>query len=68
LPRCQAEGQAASRLSYRVVVRADAPEDAIRDLIRHTDTVAEVHNTLRLGIPVLLESFEAMRVADNSVT
>jgi organic hydroperoxide reductase OsmC/OhrA len=57
-----AEGHAASRLSYRVAVRAAAPEDAIRDLIKHTDSVAEVHNTLRLGMPVLLESFEATRV------
>jgi organic hydroperoxide reductase OsmC/OhrA len=54
------EGSAASRLSYRVSVRADAPESAISDLIRHTDLVAEVHNTLRLGIPVVLESFEAV--------
>jgi organic hydroperoxide reductase OsmC/OhrA len=54
------EGSAATRLSYRVLVRAKAPESTIADLIRHTDTVAEVHNTLRLGIPVTLESFEAV--------
>lgn len=60
-----AEGHAASRLSYRVLVRADASGNAIADLIKHTDTVAEVHNTLRLGIPVVLESFEAMTVARN---
>ena len=58
-----AEGQAASRLSYRVAVQAEAPEHAIRELIEHTDTVAEVHNTLRLGIAVELESFEATTVA-----
>jgi hypothetical protein len=43
-----------------VTVRAVAPEDAIRDLIRHTDSVSEVQNTLRLGMPVILESFEAI--------
>lgn len=58
-----AEGQPASRLSYRVSVRANAVEGAIRDLITHTDAVAEVHNTLRLGIPVVLESFTALPVA-----
>src|SRR5690349_22121146 len=42
-----AEGQPASRLSYSVSVRARATESAIRDLITHTDKVAEVHNTLR---------------------
>src|SRR5688572_19967131 len=52
-----AEGAAARRLTYRVTVRANAPEAAIRQLIEHTDTVAEVQNTLRLGLPVTLESF-----------
>ena len=50
-------------LSYRVSVRAKATEDVIRDLITHTDQVAEVQNTLRLGIPVDLESFKAESVA-----
>jgi organic hydroperoxide reductase OsmC/OhrA len=59
-----AEGLPASRLSYQVSVRANAPEAAIRDLITHTDRVAEVQNTLRLGIPVTLESFTALSVAD----
>lgn len=60
-----AEGHPASRLSYRVLVRANAAESAIRDLITNTDKVAEVQNTLRLGIPVVLESFEAHSVASN---
>src|ERR1051326_1782611 len=50
----------ARRLSYRVVVRAKASEASIRDLIAHTDTVAEVQNTLRLGLPVTLESVSAI--------
>jgi organic hydroperoxide reductase OsmC/OhrA len=58
-----AEGLPANRLSYRVSVRADAAESAIRELILHTDSVAEVHNTLRLGIPVALESFTAVSMA-----
>jgi hypothetical protein len=55
-----AEGAPASRLSYRVVVRAKAPAASIQELITHTDGVAEVQNTLRLGLPVLLESFKAI--------
>lgn len=56
----EAEGAPAKRLSYRVVVRANAPEASIRELITHTDKVAEVQNTLRLGLPVTLESFSAV--------
>ena len=56
----EAEGAPAKRLAYRVVVRANAPEASIRELITHTDRVAEVQNTLRLGIPVTLESFTAV--------
>jgi organic hydroperoxide reductase OsmC/OhrA len=55
-----AEGAPAGRASYRVVVRAKAPESAIRELIIQTDRVAEVQNTLRLGLPVTLESFSAV--------
>jgi len=57
-----AEGLPARRLSYRVSVWAAAPQAAIRDLIEHTDRVAEIHNTLRLGLPVALESFTAHAV------
>jgi len=55
-----AEGAPAKHLSYRVVVRAKAPEATISELIRHTDKVAEIQNTLRLGLPVTLESFSAV--------
>jgi len=57
----EAEGAPAGRLSYRVVVRANAAEADIRELILHTDRVAEVQSTLRLGLPVTLESFSAVR-------
>jgi organic hydroperoxide reductase OsmC/OhrA len=56
----EAEGAPAKRLSYQVVVRANAPEASIRELITHTDSVAEVQNTLRLGVPVTLECFSAV--------
>ena len=49
-------GEAARRISYSPKVDADASEDAIRELIEHTDTVAEIQNTIRRGIDVSLET------------
>lgn len=60
-----AAGSPASRLAYRVSVSARASEQRIRELILHTDTVAEVQNTLRRGTPVSLDSFTAVSV-DNA--
>lgn len=39
---------------------SEAPEASICELITHTDKVAEIQNTLRLGLPVTLESFLAV--------
>jgi organic hydroperoxide reductase OsmC/OhrA len=55
-----AEGEAARSLSYRTRVTAHATEEAIRELMRHTDTVAEIQNTLRLGLPVTLTEMEVV--------
>jgi organic hydroperoxide reductase OsmC/OhrA len=55
-----AAGLPASRIAYSVKVVARAAEEAIRDLIAHTDTVAEVQNTLRRGMPVTLQSIAAV--------
>jgi uncharacterized OsmC-like protein len=57
-----AAGEPARRIRYRANVTADAPDEEIRRLIEHTDRVAEVHNTLRGGIAVELEGFEAAGV------
>lgn len=51
----EAPGQPASNLLYRAHVRADASEDKIRELMLHTDIMAEIHKTLRVGTPVKLE-------------
>lgn len=47
-------GLAARDIRYRV--RVDSPADAasVSDLIHCTDAVAEVHNTVRAGVPVAL--------------
>ena len=51
-----AEGGSGENISYTAKVVADASPEEIDDLIRHTDTVAEVHNTLRKGVAVRLIS------------
>jgi uncharacterized OsmC-like protein len=48
-------GEPARDITYRVKVRADAPQAAIDDLIRATDAVTEIQNTLRAGCSVRLE-------------
>jgi organic hydroperoxide reductase OsmC/OhrA len=47
-------GEPARRITYTARVNSDAPEAEIEELLRHTDQVAEVHNTLRAGIAVEL--------------
>ena len=48
-------GEPARHVHYRVRVAADAPPEETRRLIVDTDRMAEVHNTLRLGIGVELK-------------
>ena len=55
-------GAPARRLSYRVTVSARAPEHDIRELILHTDSVAEIQNTLRRINGVGLETTTAIPV------
>ena len=55
-----AECAAASSLVYRARVAAEASRAEILDLMKHTDTVAEIQNTLRAGIRVVMEGAEAV--------
>lgn len=55
-------GDPARHIGYMVEVTAVGEENAIRDLVRHTDSVAEIHNTLRLGLPVLLEDVQVRSI------
>lgn len=48
-------GLAATNIRYRARVTSDAPAGAIDELLRRTDAVAEIHNTVRTGVPVVLE-------------
>lgn len=47
-------GLAASDVRYRARVESTTSPESVAQLIRETDAVAEVHNTLRKGVPVQL--------------
>jgi uncharacterized OsmC-like protein len=49
-----ADGEPGFNFSYKANVVSDAPAEEIEELIRHTDKVAEIHNTLRRGASVTL--------------
>ena len=50
------------RVKYNVIVSADASEEEILALMRHTDSVAEIHNTLRASVQVEIGTFEVQGV------
>ena len=47
-------GLSASNVTYRATVQSPEPAERIEQLLRETDAVAEVHNTLRAQVPVTL--------------
>lgn len=47
-------GLAATNIGYSAKVHSSAPAADIERLLRETDAVAEVHNTVRCGVPVRL--------------
>jgi uncharacterized OsmC-like protein len=53
-----AEGEPAKNVTYNVNVRAQAMDEEIRALLMHTDSVAEIQNTLRQSTPVELRGFQ----------
>jgi len=46
-------GLAATNICYKAKVVSASPDADIERLLRETDAVAEIHNTLRAGAPVL---------------
>lgn len=55
-----AEGEPATNVTYRAAVAAQASEEEIRALMRDTDRVAEIQNTLRVATPIALVNIEAI--------
>ena len=56
------EGDPATNVLYHAKVFANASEDEIRDMMKFTDTVAEIQNTLRIKTPVVLTEIEAIKI------
>ena len=50
----RAEGASADHVEYQVTLSGAADDSVLRDLVRTTDTVAEIQNTVRVAIPVAL--------------
>lgn len=55
-----AAGEPAKNVVYHAKVSADATEQEILALMRDTDGVAEIQNTLRVGTPVQLGELQAV--------
>jgi organic hydroperoxide reductase OsmC/OhrA len=53
-------GEPARNVVYKACVTAKASVDAIQSLMRQTDQVAEIQNTLRNSTPVILTEIEAI--------
>jgi uncharacterized OsmC-like protein len=57
-----AEGEPAQSVTYRAKVFAHGNEDEIREMMRFTDAVAEIQNTMRTGTPVVLTQIEVEKI------
>ena len=49
-----AEGKPGNGIIYKANVEGDASDDELLALKKYTDTVSEIQNTLRIGVPVVL--------------
>lgn len=56
----EAPGSRAENITYKAIVEAEASEEAILELMQHTDTMAEIQNTLRQATPVILANSVAI--------
>jgi len=56
------EGEPATNISYSAVIEGSAPQEDLLRLLRSTDSVAEIQNTLRCAVPVVLTNCEAHTV------
>lgn len=49
-----AEGEPGKNFLYKPIIKSDASPEQLEELINHTDAIAEIHKTLRLGIGITL--------------
>jgi len=47
-----AEGEPGTNFEYKPVIKSTASAEQLRELIAHTDQVAEIHKTLRKGVSI----------------
>ena len=57
-----AEGEPSKNVTYQDKVFANAGDDEIRELMKFTDTVAEIQNTLRNGTHVVLAEIQTVKI------
>ena len=57
-----AEGKGAKNITYTSSIEGSASQEDLLALMRHTDTVAEIQNTLRSSVPVTLAQVDAKTV------
>ena len=48
------EGEPGTNFRYKPVIKSNAIPEQLEELIKHTDRVAEIHNTLRKGLEISL--------------
>ena len=56
------EGEPAKNVTYHAKVFAQANEDEIREMMKFTDTVAEIQNTMRTETPVILTQIKVEKI------
>jgi uncharacterized OsmC-like protein len=61
-----AEGAGAEQVEYHVTISGEAEDAVLRDLVRATDGVAEIHNTIRAAIPVQLRNTHVLSSSRNT--
>ena len=49
-----AEGEPGRNFQYKPIIKSDASPEQLEELINHTDAIAEIHKTLRLGLDITL--------------
>ena len=59
-------GEPTRMIQYHALIFTDAIKDVAVQLAQHTDRVAEIHNTLWLGIPVHLVGIEVSASETNT--
>jgi organic hydroperoxide reductase OsmC/OhrA len=59
-------GLAATDIRYRARVTSSASDADVAALIAHTDAVAEIHNTVRAGVAVVLDATGSGRAVDSA--